>query len=586
MLYSKINECFEDILRKNLSGKKVINALIFTYNIDEYGLDLIDEIIGDKLKIVIYGDESSLPALKTKRRDIIPYLVKPENNGGNKGVCHSKLYLFRFKDDSFLLFIGSANLTKAGLRHNREFVAFIKNNEHYFIWKDFLNFLNIFNNKIIKKKNDIGDKVNDIIRSIERKIKCNKENNNNEKFLHTLDKKMLNYLKGYQFKTVISPSYDKIENIFENISNDKIENIFLANKTIERGSNDNDSFKNNLNEIANKYLIYDLHGKLYELIKGNDKWILFGSPNFTCNAFTKSWKEGGNIETAILFKSNDDISKIIEEAEEITDKIEGIPPSDNLQNNEKHLIYFAYHKEGDLKDGKYLKIYLQLNNYKIKKIIKDKVKDNRNLCPSFHLKLKNTILKLVEKNSYYRTEKDVKYEKIFNDLQDSEVVFKLGKNKDSCPLYIISLDNNADNSEITKNNQTDPLDFLIGNREVVYQAIRQRNISESEKRKNNDSSTEENITNLSQYRSRQLVKKLRVLVDIIKNKNYYSKLSDLLNNIEHWNYYNKYEKIIILLVLKNELENDNDFRIYYKNDINNLLKKFIKNIKKKNEKLQ
>jgi len=569
-----MNKTFEEKLLENIDFEKVYNFVIFTYSIDKIGIEFIkNKNFGNAQDSIIFvGDDSGYRKVhnqSTRNIYILPLVI---NN--NKFVSHAKLYIFRMKNNKYLLTIGSANLNENSLTQNREFISFFKSDDNPHIFEELNDFLKSFHKNYINSCKDIPNQVKEIFQKFYKNMDRHIKNKSHKKdrsirFIHSLEKPIIKQLpKNSKFIKIVSPSFDKDRNIFEETHNftSNIKQIYTADETVEHQMGDD--FGSKLNNIKNRYLIEGLHGKFYEF---NNGWRLFGSPNFTCAGLCGSWLDNsGNLETAILYKNEKGIKDLIKanelnEIEKFTIKI----PEKNTKEEDdkvspliirlaKHNQIVGFDKPRKIKFEIYYEQSVNIEDYELFLKLNEKI---------------NNRLVFLSNKIEVETNEEIKKE-VYDEIIEGNsviVVKKEEKEIEECGITIISEENQAKKGEIS-DISVDPLDAFLGRRlmtEVKYKneiPAKREDVDRSD-----TGSTEEFPKNYSEYRARTLALKMKEIKRRIIYGDEKSIIDDIAKDIEKWDYYNNAEKLFIVSVLRDIDKNEESLKKVY-NDLKSRVK--------------
>ncbi len=539
---------FESFFLEKTKKISFENFLIFTYSFDEYGLEFVQKEINFKGKGIIFvGDMHGFNStIKNKKENI--YIV-PVNDKNKDYKCHCKLYLFETTENKYLLILGSANLNQNSLTENREFVACFDSEQNPTIFTQAGEFL-----KKLEKSLSLNYPEKKLYRKFYtglKKCRSNKNKKSDCTFIHSLDRPMIEHLNSSKIMKVVSPSFDHSKNIFEEYEKRlKIKEIYTSGDTLET----NDEVLKKINkDIKSKRIINHLHGKFYELDDGRK---MFGSPNFTTAGLCGCWKDGtGNLETAIIYKNGPSLTDlIIIKDYQVVDKFESTSPSaDDKDSGEKLLLLGAYHNEIILKDDKKEKISIEIEfgeKYRDDFILKLKCNNKE-----WWLKKANNSKNKSNSNyTYLSFETDISYNDYKELLEsvDAQVILKYDNKEEKCGLTIFRIVNQCfSGEEVDKN--VDPLDALINESiSVKYNDSEEPEVDNTKNGGGGNGPTQPNELNITQYHdypARILQSKMKIIKRRILNGEK-QLINTICQGIEKWNYYKKAEKLFILSVLK------------------------------------
>ncbi len=542
-------QSFEKFILEKIQKDTFRKFLIFTYSVDKYGLNFIRDNLYFKGKGIIFvGDNGDFRKIRKLKKENI-YVIQVELR--NNYQCHCKLYLFEISPQKYILIIGSANLNQNSFTENREFVACFDSEQNPKIFAQVAEFLEeleefLFLNNPEKKKF-----YKDFYSGL-KKCGSNQNKKSDCKFIHSLNRPIIEQLNSSKITKVVSPSFDHYTNIYERYQGRfKIQAIYTAGKVVETYSMD---LLSEINKIKKKREIRHLHGKFYEFDDGRK---MFGSPNFTTAGLCGCWKDQtGNLETAIIYKNGPSIEELIKEADDV-DNFESICPSTVDKDSEgKLLLIDAYHNEIVFKENEKKKISIHIEFAEVYQ-------------GNFELKLKyNNIreVSLVRKdssvnNSEFEAETD--REIVYNEYKeliesvDAQVILKYDNKEEECGLTISRIVNQCFSGEKVPEN-VDPLDILIKERVSIKDnnIDKEKNKKEPGRRNNSEANCETNISQYHDYSARILQSKMKIIKKSISNGEK-SLVDTICKGIKGWDSYKNAEKLFILSVLKDIVNRKN-----------------------------
>lgn len=335
-------------LKEEINGRRIKAALFHSFNFDpdffeNYLLPLFlpDIPFGDnKIQNTILWKkyQNELPPVtvycdfhaKAQKGIHLDYTVRTvdiKKVNGVKPCFHPKHTAILLDDDTFLLFIGSNNLTEAGWCSNLEGVNFFKLKSGEYFPKEFKNQIRNFNQEIPSQNNNEHSPADDLIDEFFAKrgytdevdfkllnSKDFREENNMSYFGSFLSNLCLEGNDGIPFKKIeiVSPYYSSGISMFETLI--QTTNCSDISCSIPFENSDfvalEQTLFDNANELGiNWKAIKGMnetkghrfnHSKIYQFLGEKKVFILVGSINFT-NMAWKGIRQGGNYESAILY---------------------------------------------------------------------------------------------------------------------------------------------------------------------------------------------------------------------------------------------------------------------------------------------
>ncbi|KXA93440.1 hypothetical protein AKJ64_00610 [candidate division MSBL1 archaeon SCGC-AAA259E17] len=268
----------------------------------------------------------------------------------NYGVFHPKVVIGIQKKGPAIL-IGSHNLTASALRWNHELTGYtvipLTDSHSKIITQitDFLSDLRLYANSQASK--DVIDEFSDFLN---KDILPGKNKKVELDFLNSYKKPLIEQVKNRLPKiekiTILAQTHTDNRNWIENFVDTFGGNAeVLIDSTI--------SLSKEVQELYDEFTVNKIvkerkapvHAKLYIFHSEDGDWILYGSPNFTKKAWSESFEEGGNWETALLLPPTSDFdyrnnlfSKNL--SLEIVDSISNLNLSEEKPEDEKEKRIF------------------------------------------------------------------------------------------------------------------------------------------------------------------------------------------------------------------------------------------------------
>lgn len=297
-----------------LCGKDYKIALMTTFNfeIDFFERFILNQLYDNnirKISLFVDAKELSKSIMKVESSYIGKrYFVTPIEMNSS---FHPKVFLL-LGDKKARLIVGSANLTRSGLKSNNEiFNVFDYDDKHQ-------QNLALINSamKFFLQLHSINETEKDLFEEISYIGYLDKEAINNESFfLNNIETSILEQLKKLITDKIKSidiavPYYDNELLALKEIKNrypDAIINLYIQNKmstfNVRYNKAENivseDSIKPfskcECNDSNNLY-----HGKVIRFNTDNKSYILYGSANCTLSALVNSYNKSGNIECDVL----------------------------------------------------------------------------------------------------------------------------------------------------------------------------------------------------------------------------------------------------------------------------------------------
>ena len=297
-----------------LCGKDYHTILMttFTFEIEFFERFVLNQLYDNnirKISLFVDAKELSKSILKVESSYIGKrYFVTPIEMNSS---FHPKVFLL-LGDKKARLIVGSANLSRTGLKSNNEiFNVFDYDDKH----QENLALINSAMNFFLQL-HSINETENDLFKEINCIGYLNKEAKNNESyFLDNIETSILDQIQALitdKIKNIdiAVPYYDNELLALKEIKSrfpDAIVNLYIQN----RMSTFNIKYNEKENIISNEYIkpfnkcecndsnnLY--HGKVLRFNTDDKSYILYGSANCTLSALVKPYNKNGNIECDIL----------------------------------------------------------------------------------------------------------------------------------------------------------------------------------------------------------------------------------------------------------------------------------------------